>query len=187
MAEEYSHRFRTAVGGFHKGDVSAYIAKISGLHRAELSELQQALTSAQQENEILREQLAAMQTEPETPSYTSTADSETAEAELCACAPETLKELELEAYRRAEKAERLAYQRAGRLYEDMQDIYDASGTQLRNISGAAAQAMDAVETALQTLKDALEHTQDTAKQSAETLDAMGATIPDPAEELENAT
>lgn len=184
MAEEYSHRFRTAVGGFHKGDVSAYITKTASQHRAELSEWEQALAAAQQENETLREQLAALQAELESIRYAPDSEPEPADTDICACMPEQLKELELEAYRRAEAAERLAYQRAGRLYEDMQDIYDASGVQLRDVSDAAAHAMDAVEAALQTLKISLESTQRAARDSAETLDAMGAMIPDPAEGLE---
>lgn len=184
MAEEYSHRFRTAVCGFHKGDVSAYITKIATRHQAELSGLEKELTDMQQENETLREQLSALQAELETLQGVPEAEPEQTAPEPHVCMPENINELELAAYRRAEAAERLAYQRAGRLYEDLQNIYDISAVQLRSVSDATEQAMETVESAMHTLKTSLEDTQRTAKESAEALDAMGALVPDPAEGLE---
>lgn len=174
MADDY--RFRTAVGGFHKGDVSAYIAAIASKHKAELSKLEQALTAAEQENAQLRQQLAAAEAaQLEVP---------TVEAEALPCTSEHITELELDAYRRAEAAERLAYQRAKRLYEDMQDICSDSTTRLHDVSAASQEAIDTIHNAIHKLTDSLESTQNTAKQAAEFLDAMGALVPDPAEGLE---
>lgn len=129
MAEAASYRFRTAVGGFHKGDVSAYIKQTAGAHQAECAQLKQALSDAQQENETLRASLAELQAQLDAVHEPSDEDRE----ERAAQEPDTsehITELELGAYRRAEAAERLAYQRAGRLYADMQRIHDSALAQL---------------------------------------------------------
>ena len=55
MPEPTSYAFRTVVGGFHKGDVSAYIAKTAAEHQAQIAALQNQLESLQLENEQLRQ------------------------------------------------------------------------------------------------------------------------------------
>lgn len=180
MAEATSYRFRTAVGGFHKGDVCAYISKMSSQHRAETAELQQELDRLQQENESLRTQAASV----EASLHDLRDDSaETVEVEVSEF-PENITDLELTAYRRAEAAERLAHQRAKQLYEDMQSIYVQAGTQLRTVSGAAGKAMDSIEEAMHAVKAALEDTQKSVKRAQQSLEDMGALVPDPAEGLE---
>lgn len=180
MAETKSHRFRTAMGGFHKGDVCAYITKISGEHRAETEALTQELENLRQENEALRAKAAAAEAELLS---LREGDPETAEPAPVP-PPENITEMELEAYRRAEAAERLAHQRAKRLYADMQDIYTKAEAQLHTVSGAAGTAMDAIEEAMHTMKTALEDTKTAARSAQKSLEEMGALVPDPAEGLE---
>lgn len=185
MAEAASYRFRTAVGGFHKGDVSAYIKQTAGAHQAECAQLKQALSDAQQENETLRASLAELQAQLDAVHEPSDEDRE----ERAAQEPDTpghITELELGAYRRAEAAERLAYQRAGRLYADMQRIHDSALAQLEQLSQDAAQTAKAMDAALGRMKATLAQTQQEAGQAAQALEAMGALLPDPAEGLEAA-
>lgn len=184
MAEANSQRFRTAVGGFHKGDVSAYITKIAGEHRAETEELRQQLEALQKENDTLRTQMAQAEAQLEKAlDGVHTEDGAAAHTEE-AITSESITDLELGAYRRAEAAERLAHQRAKRLYEDMQGIYDNSAAQLRTISGATGKALGVIEEAMLAIKTALMDTQDTAKKAQKALEDMGALVPDPAEGLE---
>lgn len=181
MAETTVHRFRTAMGGFHKGDVSAYITKTAAQHRKEIAALEEQLAQEQEENEALREQLAELQTEAESPR-----EEPPAEAPAPDAVPEAaIEKHELDAYRRAEAAERLAHQRAGRLYADMQHIYEKSGGQLQVVSQAAKDAMEALDSAMDNLMSTLEKTRLEAKASTQELEAMGALVPDPAEGLED--
>ena len=186
MAEPAFYRFRTAVGGFHKGDVSAYIEKTASAHQAELAQLEQALTAAQQENENLRASLTDLQAKLDAIHEASDSIQEEPAVAVELSTPEHVTELELHAYRRAEAAERLAYQRAGRLYADMQHIHDSASAQLQQVSQDAGQAMEAMDAALVRIKSALERTQQESRQAAEALEAMGALLPDPAEGLEAA-
>ena len=39
-----TYTFRTALGGFHKGDVTAYIEKVASQHRSELLENEKIIT-----------------------------------------------------------------------------------------------------------------------------------------------
>lgn len=101
MSESIPYVFRTAVGGFHKGDVSAYIAKTAAEHQAQLEtlksqndELERQLGALRLENDSLRRQLQtdAVEakekiTEPEVPAEEV-----------------SLQDKELAAYRRAEAA-----------------------------------------------------------------------------------
>lgn len=182
MAETTSYRFRTAVGGFHKGDVCAYITKMSSQHREETAELQQELERLQKENEALLNQAASVEAELQ---VLRSDEAELPEAEVSEI-PENITDLELTAYRRAEAAERLAHQRAKRLYEDMQNIYVQAGSQLRTVSGAAGKAMGTIEEAMHAIKTALEDTQTSAESAQQALEDMGALVPDPAEGLEAA-
>lgn len=186
MAEANSHRFRTAVGGFHKGDVSTYIAKIAGEHRAETAELQQQLEALQKENDTLRTQMAQAEAQLAKALGDTQAEDGSAKRTEEAISPETITDLELGAYRRAEAAERLAHQRAKRLYADMQDIYDNAAAQLHTVSGAAGTALGAIEDAVHSVRAALEGTQNAAKNAQESLEDLGALVPDPAEGLEAA-
>lgn len=175
MSEGNPQNFRTAVGGFHKGDVSTYIAKTAADHRAELSKLQRTLQKLQAENESLRAQLRA-QTVPAPPPEDSSMPAPIPRAEL--------EEQELRAYRRAEAAERLASQRAGKLYQDMQAICDASAAQLSEMDAVAGEAIQNTTAQFQAIHAALEAIQALVRTSSSTLLDMSSMIPDPAEGLE---
>ena len=109
--------FRSALGGFNREDVVRYIEYINNKHNAEITQLNTQLQNARaaaakaqpaEDNTQLREQLEA-------------AEARCAELEKLlaeAKAGKTEKnEDELEAYRRAERAERLARDRASQIYD----------------------------------------------------------------------
>lgn len=171
MSESNLYAFRTAVGGFHKGDVSSYIAKTAAAHHAQVEELQARIDTLERENRQLRDQLlyqpapAAPVLEPE-------------------ARDEGLKDRELAAYRRAEAAERLAFQRAKTLYGEMQAICDRSAGQLEETDAAAQAAVAAIQVQLDAIRDSVSALYASVRDSAEELHAMGQMVPDPAEGLE---
>ena len=65
---ENTYSFRTALGGFHRGDVSEYIASAAAAHQARIDELQEQIQRLERENESLRSRLETLPEEnPVTP------------------------------------------------------------------------------------------------------------------------
>ena len=52
-----SYGFRTALGGFHKGDVIGYIERTLAQHRSELLDYEATVTSLREENRSLQQQM----------------------------------------------------------------------------------------------------------------------------------
>ena len=59
-----TYGFRTALSGFHKGDVTGYIEKIASQHRSELLEYEKMVTSLREENRALQQQLNLLMEQP---------------------------------------------------------------------------------------------------------------------------
>ena len=130
-------KFRSSLGGFHRGDVANYIESLSMQHaaamkeksgqidalQAELLAARQKLEEAEAEKRALQDQLddALAALEAATAPAEDEAEDET-EAEVEE-APDYPK-LELEAYRRAEATERLATQRAQQLKRELVDFLE---------------------------------------------------------------
>ena len=146
-----TQRFRSALNGFNREDVVNYIEFLNQQHNSQLeqlntqlqniqtpdntqliADLQARLNAAQARCEQLEKQLAEQQT--------------------------TSADMELAAYRRAERAERLAMERA-------QQIYDQA-------NGALAEAAVLAETAVAQMKgyqDSIEATVDSFRNAAAAL------------------
>ena len=116
-------KFRKAVNGFNRHDAVTYIEYLNNKHRSEITQLQNRLQAAtrpadnsaleaenaalKQEIEILKAQLAVCESQPAAPAGP---------------VGPSCTEQELEAYRRAERAERLAIERARATKEQTQGI-----------------------------------------------------------------
>ena len=199
--------FRTAVGGFHKGDVAAYISKTAAAHQAELKllndELQRLLeenATLKNENAILHDQLLHMvpvqqaDEMPDEPDVSEIPDIMEVPEELHVGQPpvdepsqkdESLEKLELAAYRRAEAAERIANLRAKKLYEEMGMICADASCNADKAKTSAQEELDAMldhMKAIETYYRCLTSSMHTAQ---EKLLAMGNMVPDPAETLED--
>lgn len=126
--------FRTALSGFHKGDVTAYIEKTALQHRSQLLEYEKKITDLQEENRSLQQQLnllmmATPVAAPDpAPAPVPVAEPDPTPAPTPVTPAETTEwmHLELQAYRRAEAVERHANIRVKKLYENMEDL--CSGT-----------------------------------------------------------
>ena len=135
-------QFRKSMNGFNRHDVVTYIEYLNNKHNAQITQLNNQLAAAlaapkadtfalEAENARLKEQVAALQaalvqqqTEP------------VSDAPSCT-------EQELEAYRRAERAERLAMERARQTRDHANGVLADATTQFQV---AAAQLEDAART-----------------------------------------
>ena len=110
--------FRSALGGFNREDVVRYIEYINNKHKTELEQLNNQLQVAREElsqlkledTSALKEQLAQAQSRCEQ------LEAQLAQAQTQVQPQQEKSGDELEAYRRAERAERLARDRAAQIY-----------------------------------------------------------------------
>lgn len=145
------NRFRSAIGGFHRGDVAEYIEKTAREHRTERQKWQADLAAARAEADSLRQRLSA------------------AEAELAAYQSgqpvekpvEDPQSEELAAYRRAEAAERSARQRIQQQTERLDEI-------LNTVDEKCAGAGEELARAEQVLRDL----KDTFAETKQAVDAL---------------
>ena len=129
-------RFRTALGGFHKGDVTAYIEMTASQHRMELLECEKRISALQEENRSLQQQLnlLMMATPVAAPAPAPAAPAEVTD----------LMQQELQAYRRAEAVERHANIRAKELYQQMEDLCGGTLGDFQAADEAVKQAIEAM-------------------------------------------
>ena len=121
--------FRTALGGFNREDVVRYIEYMNNKHNTELEQLKTQLQIAQEEitNADNAELLAKLEA--------AEARCAELEAQLAGEAPvPTIPESELEVYRRAERAERLARERASQIYAQTNAALADVTVKVENIS-----------------------------------------------------
>lgn len=177
--------FRTSVGGFHKGDVTDYIAKTAEAHQRALQEKDKEIARLKERLSVLEQaaiaEEAAIAAAAEEPKASAPAEEVPAAP---AAQDEPLSQLELEAYRRAEAAERLASQRAKRLYEALGDICESTQTQLESADEAARATISAMEQQLRTLQGAYAGLTAALTGARQHLVDMDAMIPDPSEGME---
>jgi archaellum component FlaC len=169
-----AYRFRSALGGYHKGDVAGYIEKTAAQHRSELLEREATITSLREENHSLQQQLnLLMMSTPApapAPEPAPAPVPEPAPAPAPAPAEMSATELlssELQAYRRAEAVERNASQRARKLYRQLETVCEDALGEFQNTDSAVKQTIEqmleqanALEQAYQALSAALNNSRE---------------------------
>ena len=172
MKQETGYRFRTAVGGFHKGDVSKYISDTTKAYKQELETLTQQITQLEEDNRTLREQLLVQESE--------------VEEEVIPEAPvPEYSLLELEAYRRAEAAERLANLRTKKLYMLLEGICRETDKEFNDAATVITQTAQSVMAQAAILDEACNKLKEQLAASCKQLQSMDAMVPDPSEGLED--
>ena len=166
MADSTYH-FRTSMGGYHKGDVTAFIEKTAAKHRSELLEYEKLVTELQERNLSLEQQLNLLLRMPPAakPAPDPVDVPEPEPAPVSAGESERLAELiemELQACRRAEAAERNANIRARKMYLQMDGLCTDTMEEFQRTDAAVKGAVEAMlqqaaslEQAYQTLSAAL--------------------------------
>lgn len=185
-------KFRSSLGGFHRGDVASYIESLSMQHaaamkeksgqidalQAELLAARQKLQEAEEEKRALQDQLddALAALEAATAPAEEAAEDETeAEPEE---APDYPK-LELEAYRRAEATERLATQRAQQLKRELVDFLENTTARYQQTGEDIAALAEDLKSGLKRLEENLSELDLLFGETAEHLETLT-----PAEPLE---
>ena len=105
-----SHHFRSALRGFNRQDVVNYIEFMNQKHNSQIEQLNTQLQNAREELRQLKMAPAPVEIQP------------------AAQEPSAPSDTELEAYRRAERAERKAQERAAQIYAKANAVLaDATG------------------------------------------------------------
>lgn len=191
------YNFRTAFNGFNREDVVHYIEYINSKHTTQINQLRSDLSAAQQENSelkatprhdpALQEQIAALQakvTQLEEEALTAQiakSDLETQLADMTAQRDAALNdqaqvqrrnEEELEAYRRAERVERLAKERTEVMYQKANGVLADATSKVDNASAQIAGIADQVAAQLAVLQQAVTGSKTALKDAATTLYAI---------------
>ena len=175
-------KFRSALNGFHRADVTAYIEKLCAEHQQALKQAREeaeglarqlevakaALLSEARRSEKLESQLAETKTALESTqaaleeALTLPAPESQPEEEHETLSPEEPQEdemdypsLELEAYRRAEAMERLSAGRAARLRQQLSDLLDEVSSRYEQTGQEIQVLTEDIRTNLKRLEDTL--------------------------------
>ena len=156
--------FRSAFNGFNRQDVVQYIEYINNKHTSQVNQLTTDIQSLQAE---LSEANAKAARDPELAAQleTALADKAAAEAQIESLRAELAKARdqlnaaatfnELEAYRRAERAERVAGERVTQLYQQANGALAEATTRTEELSTHICQLADRVSDQLTELSSAL--------------------------------
>lgn len=152
--EKQTYSFRSAMNGFHRGDVIHFLEELSLKHQAQMQALQEELRVANEEIKRLQQENDRVQnnttTQPRAEAMTEDHDA-----------------LELAAYRRAERCEREAKARAGKIFADVSVAIDTAGKQLleqelqlRDVSAVLSSDITSLEAAMADIRGKLNGTRE---------------------------
>ena len=148
-----TNHFRTAFRGFNREDVVAYIEYMNNQHNAQLEQLR---AQAQSPDPALLARLEAAE------ARCAQLEAQLAEAQAAAPAEVQAEEPapscneELEAYRRAERTERMARDRAQQIYTQANAVLADVTLKAETASTQVAEAADQIVAKLQSTKSALQ-------------------------------
>lgn len=145
-----NQKFRGALGGFNREDVVRYIEYMNNQHKAEIEQLNTQLQNAQETlnraNSTSNEELLAK---------LEAAEARCAELETQLGQAPVVTGDELEAYRRAERAERLARDRASQIYAQANGALADATAKIEAISDRFTTASDQLAQQLENSKQDL--------------------------------
>ena len=193
-----THNFRSAVGGFRREDVVHYIEYMNTKHTShvnqlttELEELRaqvkalKAIPVPEDHTPELKAQIAQLQVQLNEANSTKAALEEASKAnqEALAAAEAQVAQLqekmehmaidmqarELDAYRRAERTERLAQERADRIYQQAAGTLAEATTQVDTAADLFRQIGDRVNSQIEELQQAIEGSRTALQEAAATM------------------
>ncbi len=174
---EQPNQFRSSFNGFNREDVVRYMEFINNKHASQVaqltneleylrgkqdtldagrvSQLEKDLSAAQAENDALKQRIAELEKQlagrPEAPAPNQS---------------------ELEAYRRAERVERTAKERAQQMAQQTAGVLDLAASQVEEMSGQIAGVSAQLTEALARLQDTMGTTRRTVREAVGTVQAM---------------
>ncbi len=177
--------FRTALSGFHREDVVRYIEYTNSTHAAQINQLNTELQELRAQNaalvekpdlsaevESLRDQLA--RAEAEIAALTVARDEALAQAQeaqqqLADTAARELANMELEAYRRAEQAERNAKLRAEQIYQQATGTLAQATTQVDTAAANFRQMAEQMNAQMAQMQQTVESSKNALLDAATTM------------------
>ena len=185
--------FRSAFNGFNRDDVVKYLEYINSRHHAQINQLTgendylrqqleaaQAAPGVQEELQRLQELCARQQEELQELRAVRAAmearcngmERELEEAQQAQSTVHCGVEQELEAYRRAERMERQARERAEQIYRQTNSVLADATVQLEDASGGIFGLADQVMGQLEQLRTAVERSKQALKNASDTMYAL---------------
>ena len=156
-----NQHFRTAINGFNKQDVVRYIEYLNNQHNAQIAQLNNQLKNAQTPaDDRLQAKLDA-----------ALARCAELEAQL-AKVPAAPSGKELETYRRAEEAERLARERAQQIYTQANAILADTTAKAEAASARIAELAQQATTQMQAYQEAIAGSQTLFQEAVDALCAV---------------
>jgi TolA-binding protein len=172
--------FRGAVGGFNREDVVRYIEYINNKHASQVNQLNTEMQVLQEELAQLRAQgdLAAQLEEANAriAQLEQERDTLSAQVEQLADRPQT--DSELEAYRRAERAERIAADRVELLYQQANGALADATAKADDTAAQVGELTDSLMIQLQKLQNVLSTGGNSMRDAAAALFAIRPAAPD---------
>lgn len=186
--------FRTAFNGFHKEDVVRYLEYINSKHTAEVNQLtseadflraklealetfpapeadvSETLSDLEQERDDLRAQLEELQARYDALEQELTASK--AQEDVPAAEPRCGVREELEAYRRAERTERVAKERAAQLYRQTTSVLTDATAKVDTVAAEIGGMADQVMAQLEQLQDAVTGSKHALQDAAAILNTL---------------
>ena len=169
--------FRSALNGFNREDVVHYIEYINNLHNSQVNQLKTEIQTLQAELDTLKK----VEPTPDLSGELAEANAkiEELEQELAAARDEAQQaqnrphtESELEAYRRAERAERVANERVSQLYSQANGVLADATVRTDEAATRVAAAADVIAAQLGELQAALVAGRNTMKDAAAAMYAV---------------
>lgn len=174
MAE--SHSFRSALNGFNRQDVVRYIEYLNHKHSGLINQMKS-------ENQALRDELSALRT-AQAPADESEKDARIAQLQAqleelqSAAGTQPLPSAELEAYRRAEQAERAAKERAEQIYIQATATLSEATTQVDEVAKLFSTIADQINSQVGQLQAAVDSGKAALQDAASTMYAIHAESPE---------
>ena len=157
-----TQNFRSALGGFNREDVVSYIEYLNNQHKSQIAQLNTQLQNAR---EALAKAQAVPQDQSELLAQLEAAQARCAEleAQLAAAPAPAAAPVqsgdELEAYRRAERVERMAQERASQIYAKANAVLADATVKVEaaadGMKAVAEQVTAQLQTSQQQLQDAV--------------------------------
>ena len=157
--------FRTAFHGFNRQDVVSYIEYMNNRHNSEIQQLKNQLQNVQSQvaQNDLKDKLEAA--EARIQELEAALAQEGKQAVSCS-------EEELEAYRRAERAERIAQERSNAICNKANAVLADTGLQVENAAAAIDEAAAKLDAQLEVYKAAVADAKATLHQAADNLQSI---------------
>ena len=172
--------FRSAVGGFNREDVVRYIEYINNKHSSQINQLNTEMQALQEELSQLRGQTDLSAQLEEANARIAQLEQErdvlAAQVEQMVNRPQT--DSELEAYRRAERAERIAADRVAQLYNQANGALADATAKADETAVQVGDLTDALMVQLSQLQTVLSSGSNAMRDSAAALFAIRPATPD---------